>query len=405
MTSTSQQLTLPWGKEKIELQVPATWTLIHPELNNPPTPSPKSEIEIVEDALASPHGAAPLKERNLTGKRIVVITDDNTRPTPVFKFFSRILDILEGCGANLKDAVLLPGLGIHTAMAREEMEAKVGAEGLSRIQWENHDAFDPEKNAEFGTTSRGTLVSLNHRLKDADMVILLGLIEPHLMAGFGGGLKNVLPGVASAATIGQHHQLLTDPPQDFNRVGMAPEKNNFRLDLEEVAAMVPGEIFCLNVVIDESHNIQAAFAGDGIGAHRAGVDYTRKAQELRLGEPVDGVIVNSFPMDINFKQSMKCVGNSLPALKPNGVVMGFLRADRGLDDIPLPDKMPLPLWLIRAILRLLGPSRVFDFLKRVKKGLNAEEKFLYYYMLQLVREHRLFLHVPTLSDLERERLF
>ena len=398
-------ISLPWGDQSIEVQVPSTWTLLHPEPASPQDLKPASEWEIVEAALSAPHGARPLAQYDLSGKTILVVTDDNTRPTPVYKCFSRLLDILEDCGARLDQACLVPALGIHTPMTEAEMAAKVGDAGLARIPWENHDAFDPSIHHHFGTTDRGTPVELNHRIKKADFIFLIGLIEPHLMAGFGGGMKNILPGLASANTIGIHHTLLTTPARAFNRVGMPPEENPFRLDLEACAPMISAEIFCLNLVLDADHGIQAAFAGDPVAAHRAGAAFTRDCQALELDHAVDAVITNSFPMDINLKQSMKCVGNSLPALKPGGIVMGFLRADKGLDDIPLPEKSPLPRWLLRAILRCLGPERVFGFLKRVKKGLNAEETFLYYYMFQLIREHRLFLHIPTLSGLEAQRLF
>ncbi|MCG8471839.1 MAG: nickel-dependent lactate racemase [Desulfobacterales bacterium] len=401
----TQKVTLPWGSGELSFDVPASWNLVYPELVNAPPPDPRPELEIVTDAVSNPEGALPLSGRDLAGKKVVLVVDDNTRPTPVYKFFPMILDTLEACGADLSNAKLLPALGIHTAMAKGEMEEKVGEEGLARVPWENHDAFDDAKNTEFGTTSRGTPISLNAHLKDADLILIMGLIEPHLMAGFGGGMKNILPGVAAADTIGAHHQLLTDPPEQFNRVGADPEGNNFRLDFEEVKGMIDAEIFCINVVINHERHIMAAFAGDPVGAHRKGIDYTRKAQGLHIAEQVDGIIVNSYPMDINFKQSMKCVGNSLPALKPGGPVMGFLKADKGMDDVPLPEKMSVPLFLIKLLLRIIGPKYVFALLNVIKKGLNVEEKFLYYYILQLIRAHDLFLYVPSLTDEEAEHLF
>ena len=128
-------------------------------------------------------------------------------------------------------------------------------------------------------------------------------------------MKNILPGVAAAQTIGAHHELLTRPPYQANRVGMAPEKNDFRLDLEEIRTMIEAEIFCVNVVLNHRGAITACFAGDPVAAHRQGVAYTRRCFGAAMDRPVDGVITNAFPMEINFKQSMKCVGNALPALR------------------------------------------------------------------------------------------
>ncbi|MFW6334723.1 MAG: hypothetical protein ACOC0W_05575, partial [Desulfosalsimonas sp.] len=140
-----------------------------------------------------------------------------------------------------------------------------------------------------------------------------------------------------------------------------------------------------------------------VASLRKGVYFNKKAAGIRMEKPADAVIVNSHPMDINFKQSMKCVGNSLPALKPGGIVMGFLRAEKGLDDIPIPDKPP-PLPVLRAILKVIGKSNTMGFLNLVKRGLNVEERFLTYYSMRLIREYRLFFYVPGLSDKEVRHL-
>ena len=240
-------------------------------------------------------------------------------------------------------------------------------------------------------------------MAEADLIVLLGLIEPHLWAGFGGGLKNILPGVAAADCIGAHHAVIAEPPYAFNRVGLAPEKNSFRLDLEDIRTLIAADIFCLNVTVDAAGRINGAFAGNPVTAHRAGVAFNQRIAGCRIDAPVDGIIVNSYPMDMNFKQSMKCVGNSLPALNPGGVIMGFLRAERGSDDIVVPDKAK-PLWLTQMILRRLGAGRVMWFLEKIRPGLNVEEKFLLYYSMQLVRQYDLFFHVPTLGDDEIRRL-
>ena len=274
---------------------------------------------------------------------------------------------------------------------------------IGQVKWENHNAFDKSKNAYFGKTSHGVDVYLNHHLKDANLVILIGLVEPHLWAGFGGGLKNILPGVAYAETIGHHHSIIAEPPYRFNRVAVDAENNSFRLDLEETFNMIKSEIFCINVVLNSKKEIIACFAGHPIHCHREAVAFTKTICGLLLQKQVDGIITNSAPMDINFKQSMKCVGNTLPALRPKGIVMGFLRAQRGLDDIPLPEKST-PLWLTRTILRTLGPARVLRFLEKVKPGLDVEQKFLTYYSMQLIRAHNLYFYVPSLSDAEVKAL-
>ncbi|MFW6080791.1 MAG: nickel-dependent lactate racemase [Desulfosalsimonas sp.] len=397
------EISLPWGNDFLDLELPDTWRVHLPERVNISGLTGESETGLVEAALENPQGAGPVSSMSLSGKNILIIVDDNTRPTPVHRFFHLILNALEKAGAGFSKIHVMPALGIHTPMSTKEMEEKTGAENLEKITWSNHDAFDESCHHDFGVTSRGTPVVLNKKVHESHLVILVGMIEPHLWAGFGGGMKNLFPGVASADAIGRHHSMIAEPPYQFNRVGMAPEDNSFRQDLEETKKLVNADFFALNVVLDENRAIAAAFAGDPVAAHRKGVEFNKKAAGIRIDKPADAVIVNSHPMDINFKQSMKCVGNSLPALKPGGIVMGFLRAKRGLDDIPLPDKPP-PLPVLRAILKIIGKSNTMAFLNLVKKGLNVEERFLTYYSMRLIREYRLFCYVPSISDREIRHL-
>ncbi|MGQ9842688.1 MAG: nickel-dependent lactate racemase [Spirochaetota bacterium] len=398
------KIDLPWGTSHITLDIPDSWHVIIPQHHHELSPKKQNEKDIVARALENPIAAKPIQKQALKNKKVVIVVDDNTRPTPVYTFFDIVLDQLKKAGCNTKNnSIVIPALGIHTAMSKEEMEEKIGKKNISQVQWENHNAFDKSKNAYFGTSSRGVDVYLNHHLKDANLVILIGLVEPHLWAGFGGGLKNILPGVAYAETIGKHHAIIAEPPYRFNRVAIDAEHNSFRLDLEETLTMIQAEIFCMNVVLNSKKDIIACFAGHPIHCHREAVAFTKTICGLPLLKQVDGIITNSAPMDINFKQSMKCVGNTLPALRPKGIVMGFLRAERGLDDIPLPEKST-PLWVTRTILRTLGPARVLGFLEKVKPGLDVEQKFLTYYSMQLIRAHNLYFYVPSLSDAEVKAL-
>ncbi|MCX5850018.1 MAG: nickel-dependent lactate racemase [Deltaproteobacteria bacterium] len=396
-------LTLPWGKDFLDIVVPEHWEIIIPAKAKTSNSSSCSEISIVKNSIMHPIGISPLDAFKLKGKKILIIVDDNTRPTPVYRFIDVVVAELEKSGVALEDIMLVPSLGIHTHMTEDEMIQKVGVSVIKKIKWQNHNAFDDDAHAFFGTTSRGTPVYLNKNIADAHFIISIGMIEPHLWAGFGGGLKNILPGLASAVTIGIHHEIIAHAPQNFNSAGSIPEENSFRLDLEEIKNMIKKDIFSINIILDSDHNIIASFCGDPIKAHRAGVAFSYKTMGLPLKEKVDAIIVNSFPMEINLKQSMKCIGNSLSALKPGGIVMGFLKADRGVDDVKLPDDAK-PLWLVKRILRVIGPTRIRDFLDIIKKGLNVEEKFFTYYIMQLILQHDLYLYIPSLSDYEVKQL-
>ncbi len=397
------EVKLPWGGDTLKVNVPDTWTIHYPKTEGKPEKAPADDLRLVKAALAKPVNSTSIEKMKLKGKKIVIIVDDNTRPTPADRFFHLVLAALTKAGASMKNVLLIPALGIHTPMTEAEMAAKVGAKNLAKIKWENHNAFEKDKNHYFGQSSRKTPIWLNKHLADAGLIISIGMVEPHLWAGFGGGLKNLLPGVAFFETIGIHHSIIAEPPYLFNRVGMMPEKNSFRQDLEEISAFIKAPVFCLNVSIDHTKKITAAFAGDPIACHREAVAHNNRTSGLVCDRKMDAIIVNSYPMDINLKQGMKCVGNSLPALKPGGKVIAFMKAERGADDIMVPEESK-PLWLVKTILRTIGPSRVMGFLERLRKGLNVEEKFLLYYSMQLMRQYDLYFYVPTLSDDEIKRL-
>jgi nickel-dependent lactate racemase len=390
------RIELPWGETALPVDLPDDWQVHTAEPVTGWSADPRSERDIVAASLADPLGCRALGERNLAGRRILLVVDDNTRPTPVHRFLDLILEELERTGASLGQVLLMPALGIHSPMSESEMAEKVGADNLARVAWKNHDAYDPEETAFCGRTAKGTPVSLNREVALADTIVLVGMVEPHLWAGFGGGLKNLFPGLGSAEAIGAHHGIIAEPPYHYNRVGTDPGDNSFRTDLEEVRDLLDTDIFCLNVVLDQSGAIAACACGDPVRAHRSAVEANTLLAGRRIPGRMDGIVVNSRPMDFNVKQGMKGVANTLPALVPGGTVMAFLKADRGMDDVKPPEKSP-PLWLSRTILRLLGPSRVLWFQEKTGKGEGPEDKFLVYYTLQLLREHRLFVHVPALS--------
>ncbi len=394
---------LPWGNEFLSIRLPDTWEVHLPERLDISGGATPDEAGIVLRALQNPTGAQKLSEMPLADKKILIIVDDNTRPTPAARFFHLVLSELNAGGAGMENVTAITALGIHTPMSEAEMAEKIGRENLKKISWRNHDAFDSEENHDFGTTRRGTPVILNKQTAESDLIIMIGMIEPHLWAGFGGGLKNLFPGVAAVSAIGHHHSMISEPPYWFNRVGADPAENLFRQDIEEMRERIPADMFIVNVLLDEKQRITAAYAGDPVKAHRKGIEYNRRKAGIPINGQMDAVIVNSQPMNFNFKQSMKCVGNALPALKPGGVVMAFLKAERGLDDIPLPDKPP-PLFVLKTILKGIGKSRVMGFLNIVKKGLDVEQKFLTYYSMRLIREYNIFCYVPSLSEKEIRHL-
>jgi len=386
---------IPWGKTTLSLVLPENWRLLG-TLTPPGSPVLDSPAAELRERLASPIAAAPLRSRNLAAGRILIVVEDGSRPTPVKQFFGVLVQELLAAGARKENLSLLTALGVHRPMTQQEVEAKVGRENLEGLRWANHDAKNPEILESLGTTSRGTPVSFNRALRQADLILLVGGIEPHALLGFSGGVKMLLPGCAAAETIACNH-LQGVSPERFDLVGVDPDESPMRLDMEEAARMLGREIFIVNAVMDHHHRICAFFCGDPVQAQRAGVALSRRIHGIPIPEPADVLLACSAPMDHDLRQSMKCIGNNLFCVRPGGQIAGFLRCEQGVGDVDIPPKM-LPHPVLRALLGVIGPSRVMGFVERVKKGAGVEEKFLAHFSLQVCRRNPIHIYSDALPE-------
>lgn len=383
---------IPLGSEEISLPIPDGWTIV-----DTVKPVPHARLTNVSgglvDALDHPiGGTVALCDRDLRNKRIVLCVEDISRPTPTALYFAALLDYLLAHGALPEKMLILFGLGVHRDMTPEEARHKLGTMDLRGIPWRNHSFNDETKLSHLGTTSRGTYVAVNHHLVDADLIITVGAIEPHLLLGFGGGCKMIIPGLASARTIAENHmQGVT--PDTYNYVGI-PE-SPMRLDLEEGTRMLGKEIFIVNAVMNESMEICKFYAGDPIKAHREGVKFSRSLCERGVEEPVDVVIAASNPMNADLRQGMKCVGNVQQSVRPGGLIIGLLECRHGIGDITVPPKS-LPNGLLRFVLKTVGRKHVLGFIDKFRKDAGIEERFLTHFSAQVALRNKIFVYSPKL---------
>ncbi|NIV35898.1 MAG: DUF2088 domain-containing protein, partial [Anaerolineae bacterium] len=188
-------------------------------------------------------------------------------------------------GAQAQNITGLFAIGTHQVMSTEEMETRAGSSVVSRIACHSFDCHDEQAFVHLGRTRRGTRVTVNRIAAEAGLRILIGTIEPHPQAGYGGGFKNLLPGLAGAESIGHNHLLLPSPDR-YNMIGTMPVDNPMRLDLEEAGRMFEGPTFILNVVLDPQLEPVAVLAGDAVAAHRAGIEISRAIYGVGLPRPV-----------------------------------------------------------------------------------------------------------------------
>jgi len=386
----SNTLQLPWGNESISLSLPQKWEVRGILEPSSLLPCPDAKAEILR-ALAEPIGARRISNLARAGMKVTIVIDDGSRPTPISQMLPVVVAELEAAGVGRAQMALVPALGLHRPMAEAEI-AERGGMNLDGIQTVTHNCDDPEQMRFLGTTSYGTPVWVNRTVADADLVVSLGCIEPHLIASFGGGYKNIVPGVAGRLTVAHNHGL-NCTPATFNMVGQPIEHNTMRLDLEEGSRMLGQKVWVVNAVLNHCKEIVRVVAGDPVAAHRAGVEVSARLNGVKLPRPADVVITDSHPMDQDLRQGVKALANTIRAVRPRGILITLVRAEEGMGVFGLANrKFPLG----RGALKVVAPLLV-KFVPRIKlTGMGEEDRFFLYFALQAMMRARLILYAPTI---------
>lgn len=380
-------ITVPWGNGELSVPLPSGWRVLG--TFSPVSMKPAVDPEtLCREALDHPIGTQHLSSRRLQGKKVLIVTDDISRPTPVARFFGSVRDALVKAGIQREDIEILFALGVHRPMTQAEAEAKIGKENLAAHRWHNHNSFDPAQLIKLGVTSRGTSVILNRLLTQFDLIVLLGVIELHLLLGFSGGLKMILPGCAGRETIGRNH-LQGMLGERFNYVGAGTQHSPVRLDLEEGAGLLQKDIFLVNGVLNHDAEIVRFFCGDPLKAFRAGADFVQRSSAVVIDEPADVVITNSRPYDADLRQGMKCMGNALEAVRRGGLLLGLLYCQRGLGDLSTPF-FTLPYPTLRMLLHAMGPKWVPGLSRWAVLHESLEQQFLDQFGLRMLERNDLW---------------
>jgi nickel-dependent lactate racemase len=284
----------------------------------------RSSPDPVRLALAAPIGSPRLRELVGPGQKVAIITSDISRPCPTHKLLPAVMDELSAAGIADGDVLVVFGLGTHREQTQQEREALAGSEMAARLRLIDS---DPNDTVRVGVTSRGTPIEIFRPVYESDIRIVLGNVEPHYFAGFSGGVKAIVPGVCSAATIRANHAWMVNP---LARAG-ALDDNPVRQDLEEGAALV-GVHFMLNVILDGDKNIIAAAAGHPIAAHRWACQIVSALSLSPVDELADIVLVGAggYPKDINLYQAQKALDNAAAAVRPGGVIVWAAECPEGL---------------------------------------------------------------------------
>ena len=325
MKKPTKEFTLPYGKEYLKAHIEEEHLagVLVSELHS--YKAPKSGAELVQEALEHPIGSPRLCDMAVGKKNVVVISSDHTRPVPSHIIMPLLLAEIRK-GNPDADITILISTGLHRLTTVEELEGKFGKEITDKERIIVHDC-DNHEMTHLGKLPSGGNLIVNKIATDADLLIAEGFIEPHFFAGFSGGRKSVLPGVASRETVMYNHNssFIASP---YARTGVI-ENNPVHNDML-YAARAARLDFIVNVVIDAAHDPIFAVAGDCDLAHRVGREFLASRCQVDA-VPADIVISTNggYPLDQNIYQSVKGMTAAEATVKEGGVIIMLSKATDG----------------------------------------------------------------------------
>ncbi len=309
------RIKLAYGKEGLWVDLPdRNVTVVQPRY----VPGLADEPAAIRAALRTPIGTAPLRDLVRADDTVAVVFSDITRPQPRERMLPIILE--EIAHVSRERIVLINALGTHRPNTAGELLDMLGCEVARGYRIVQHDAWDRAGLVHLGRTSRGHEAWVNAEYMRASVRILTGFIEPHFFAGYSGGPKAVLPGLAGQSSVlGNHDAAMIGDPR---ATWAATEGNPVWEEMREVALMTQ-PTFALNVTINREHQITGVFAGELLAAHAEGTRTAGASALAPVAEPFDIVITTNsgFPLDINLYQAVKGMSAAARVVRPGGSII------------------------------------------------------------------------------------
>ncbi|UCF04603.1 MAG: nickel-dependent lactate racemase [bacterium] len=325
---------LPYERGSVDVMLPDRYS-VRVIGTRMPEPVPDA-AEALRRAVDHPVQSPPLAAMIPPQGRISVLVPDRTRGTSATDLLRPLLSLMEalGCGPDRVEIVLANGM--HRAMEQWELDDHMGGEIAARWTVLQHDARDTDSLHRVGSTHAGTPVLFNTRVLDSVLVIVLGSVSFHYFAGFGGGRKLLLPGIAGEETILANHRLsLKADPGSGLADGCRSatlEGNPVHEDMLDAAGLVHTPLFCINVVADGSGSAVFINAGDLGTSHRRACRFLWDHCHVPIEHPYPVVISSAGgdPKDINLVQGHKALRHASNALVPGGLMLMAVSCPDGI---------------------------------------------------------------------------
>jgi len=317
---------LKWGKETVSLSIPDENVLAVLE---PSGGSPVEDLPAEVARLLKYPTAGPSLEEIVAAnkpKTAAIIVNDMTRSTPSAEMLPPLLAELERLGVPASGITIVVATGTHRPMNDDETRQTVGNAVFSKYRVENHDCDSPDL-VDMGTLSTGNRFLVNRTVADADLRLAIGEVLLHYYAGFAGGRKSILPGVAGRETVMTNHRMMTAPGVGIGVV----EGNVLSEEMVEAVEKYCPLHFILNCVSDSSKHIVRVVGGHWHDAWREGIKTFRQYNFAPFNREADVVFLSAggFPKDINMYQAHKALYMASRAVRPGGTMVFFAELAEG----------------------------------------------------------------------------
>ncbi len=366
---------IPYSKKSIDVTIPNENLIGILESGAHHFESRFSQEEILHHALDHPIGSKNLEDLVKGKNNMVIITSDHTRPVPSKITMPILLERIRKANPKV-DIQILIATGYHRPTTKEEMIDKFGEEIVKKERIVNHMSKNKEGLSYIGILPSGGELWLNKIAMETELLIAEGFIEPHFFAGFSGGRKSILPGIAGADTILANHcsTFIADPNA---RTGVL-EKNPIHKDMLYAAKASKLE-FILNVVIDKDKNIINAFAGDNELAHKEGCKFVHDLSKIEKIK-ADIVVTSNggYPLDQNIYQSVKGMTAGEACCKEGGVIIIISACNDGHGGESFYENMA----------KAASPQEVLEAVLKIPRNKTIPDQWEFQILARILNKHK-----------------
>jgi len=321
-------IALDYGKTRLAINLEADWEATIIEKKNMPILD--DPLAAISTAFSKAEASGSLEEVAKGKSSACILICDITRPVPNGLILPQLVERLINAGIKKECINVLVATGLHRPNLEDELLEVVGSQKvLETVQVENHYARNDEDHVLLCTSTSGLAIRIDKRFAMADLKIVIGLVEPHFMAGYSGGRKLVIPGISHHQTItGFHTAKFLEHPESRT----CNLKGNIFHEFQLEGIRKLSSLFAVNVVIDEKRNLSFVNFGDIEKSHIRAVQYLKQYAEVKISEKFSTILTGAggYPLDKTYYQTVKAMVTAMDILEPGGDIIVASECSEGM---------------------------------------------------------------------------